>query len=144
MLNEFSDNLIELINEEKITIEQFAESVNIDMSEIYRYIRKECIPNLTNIIKIADCYNYSIDYLLGFIPFPENAVFKPTPPFSQAFKNFLNQKGITRYKLNKETGISINRLDDWYFGRFNPSIDKLIKIKKHFGYSIDYLVGRES
>ena len=61
MLNEFSDNLIELINEEKITIEQFAESVNIDMSEIYRYIRKECIPNLTNIIKIADCYNYSIE-----------------------------------------------------------------------------------
>ena len=144
MIEKFSENLLELFNEEKITIDAFAKIVNTDLSEIYRYIRKECTPNLTTLIKIVDCFNYSIDYLLGYIPFPENAVFKTTPPFSQAFKTFLKQKEITRYRLSKDTGISIKRLDDWYFGRFNPSLDKLIIIRNHYKCTIDYILGREN
>lgn len=142
-LSDFSDNLAELINEHKLSVEQFAEIVGITYSEIYRYLRKEYIPKLSNVIKIADAFGYSVDYLLGFIPFPENVVYKITPEFSVRFRQLLTEKNITRYMINKNTGIPINRLDDWYNGKFTPSIDKAVKLAKYFNCSIDYLLGRE-
>ncbi len=144
ILSNFSENLSELLDEQKITVEQLSESVDIDSSEIYRYLRKEYLPKLSNIIKIADKYHYSIDYLLGFISFPQSGTLKQTPPFAQRFQFLLKERELTRYQLSKESGIAINRLDDWYQGKFTPSLDKAIILAKHFGCSIDYLLGRES
>jgi len=144
LLSNFSESIEELINENKVTIEQFATSVDIDLSEVYRYLRKEYLPSLSNIIKIADFYKCSVDYLLGFIPFSENATFMPTPAFCESFKAILKRNNVTRYKVSKETGISINRLDDWYNGKFMPSLEKAIKLAKYFNCSLDYLLGRES
>ena len=143
IMSKFGENVCELLNEQKITIEEFAKTIGITLSEAYRYKRKEYLPHLTTIIKIADCYNYSVDYLLGFIPFPENANFKKTPPFSQTFATLLKNNNLTRYRLNKDTGISLNRLDDWYHGKSLPSIDNAIKLKKYFKCSLDFLLGRE-
>lgn len=142
ILSKFSENISELLIEENITIEEFAKAVNINLSEVYRYKRKEYLPHLSNIIKIADCYNYSIDFLLGFIQFPANAIFKKTPPFSQTFKNLLNDKDMTRYKLSKKLEISLNRIDDWYHGKSIPSLDNAIKLKNYFKCSLDELLGR--
>ncbi len=144
ILSNFGDNLAELIDENSLTVESFANSVGIAYSEVYRYLRKEYMPKLSNIIKIADCYNCSVDYLLGFIPYPENADFKATPPFNQRFKELLTDKNISRYRLSKETKISLNRLDDWYHGRFTPSLEKALELAKYFDCSVDYLLGREN
>ncbi len=143
ILSNFSENLSELIGERKITVEQFAKAVGIDLSEAYRYLRKEYLPKLSNIILIADCYQYSIDYLLGLIPFPENVTFRKTPPFAQSFQRILEEKGLSRYRLSKESGIAINRIDDWYHGKFSPSLDKAIELAKFFNCTVDYLLGRE-
>ncbi len=144
IISDFSENLAELLDERKISVEELAESVDIDPSEIYRYLRKDYLPKLSNVVKIADKYNYSVDYLLGLVHFPQNVSFKPTPPFAQRFKFILDDKGITRYRLSKESKISINRIDDWYNGKFLPSVDKAVSLAKHLDCSVDYLLGRES
>ena len=144
ILSDFGDNIKELIDDKKITVEDFAKSVDIAFSEVYRYLRKIYLPKLSNLIKIADCYNYSIDFLLGFIPFPEETVFNKTPPFDKRFKQILSDNKLTRYKISKETGISLNRLDDWYNGKFTPSLDKAIILSKYLKMTIDELLGRET
>lgn len=143
ILLNFSENLSELIDDQNLTVEEFAQTVDIAFSEVYKYLNKTYLPKLSNVIKIADRYNYSIDYLLGFIAFPENASFKTTPPFNQRFKALLKEKGLTRYKLHTDAKISINCLDSWYNGKHIPSLDNAIKLKKHFDCTIDYLLGRE-
>lgn len=144
ILSIFSENIFELLNEKNLSVTEFAQSVDIAYSEIYRYLRKEYIPKLSNMIKIADCYGCSLDYLIGLIPFPENAKFKQTPPFSVRFKKILKEKGVTRYRLSKETGILINRIDGWYNGEFTPSLDNALKLAKYFNCTLDYLLGREA
>lgn len=139
----FSENLSELIEDNHLTVEEFAESVDIAYSEVYRYLRKEYIPKLSNLIKIADAYSCSIDYLIGLLPFSENAKFKTTPPFHEQFKKLLKDKGVTRYRMSKETGISINRIDSWYHGEFTPSLEKALELKKYFNCTLDDLLGRE-
>ncbi len=143
-LSNFSENLSELIDDNHLTVEEFAESVDIAFSEVYRYLRKEYMPKLSNLIKIADTYHYSLDYLIGLIPFPENAKFKTTPPFCEQFKKHLEKKGVSRYRMSKETEISINRIDSWYHGEFTPSLEKAIILKEYFKCTLDYLFGRES
>ena len=143
-LKNISENISELIEDNHLTVEKFAESVDIAFSEVYRYLRKEYMPKLSNLIKIADTYNYSLDFLIGLIPFPENAKFKTTPPFSEQFKKHLKKKGVSRYRMSRETEISINRIDSWYHGEFTPSLEKALKLKEYFDCTLDYLFGRET
>lgn len=142
-LSSFGESVSEIIFENKITAGQFAETVGIAFSEVYRYLRKEYLPKLYNMVKIADRYNYSVDYMLGLIEFPPNVKFKQTPPFDARFKEILTEMKLTRYRLSKETKISINRIDDWYHGRFTPSLEKAFKLTEYFNCSFDYLLGRE-
>ena len=144
ILSNFGENISELLHEKNLSVTEFAQSVDIAFSEVYRYLRKEYIPKLSNMIKIADCYGYSLDYLIGLMPFPENAKFQKTPPFSVRFKELLKEKGLSRYRLSKETGILINRIDSWYNGEFIPSLDNALKLSKYFNCTLDYLLGREA
>ena len=143
ILSNFSENLSALLDEKNLSVEEFAASVDIAYSEVYRYLHGEFLPKLSNIIKIADRYNESIDYLLGFRPLPEHEKFCTSKPFSQRLNQLLAQRKISRYRLAKDTHISINRIDDWYHGKFIPSLEKAIILSRYFDCTIDFLFGRE-
>lgn len=53
----------------------------------------------------------------------------------------IEEKGLTAYRVSKDTGISQASLADWKKGRSNPKIDKLQKLSEYFGVSIGYLTG---
>lgn len=55
-------------------------------------------------------------------------------------EELMNEKGITAYRLCKETGISNTSLHDWKCGRSKPKLDKLIILAKYFNVSIDYFI----
>ena len=59
----------------------------------------------------------------------------------EIFEQLLQKKGVTPYKVAKETGIATATLTDWKKGRSTPKQDKLQKIADYFNVSIDYLVG---
>ena len=58
----------------------------------------------------------------------------------QVFENLMQKKGVTAYKVSKETGISQATLSDWRRGRSQPKIDKLLKIAKYFGVDVNVLI----
>ena len=53
----------------------------------------------------------------------------------------LDEKGITAYKVAKETGISTATLSSWKKGRYTPKKEKLQKIADYFGVRLEYLTG---
>ena len=61
----------------------------------------------------------------------------------EIFEQLIRQKGISTYKVSKETGISQATLSDWKRGRSTPKADKMQKIADYFGVSVDYLLGNE-
>lgn len=143
ILSNFSESITDIIFDEKITIEEFAHRVGINLSEIYRYKRKESLPSSVNLVKIADTFNYSIDTLLGFADYSPSINYHKTGPFDTRFKEILQTNGITRYKLCKDTGLSPSRVDEWFHGKRFPSLNNLIILKDYFNCSIDNLLGRE-
>lgn len=60
----------------------------------------------------------------------------------EIFEKLLNEKGISVYKVSKETGITTATLTSWKQGKYTPKQDKLQKIADFFGVSLDYLLGR--
>lgn len=58
------------------------------------------------------------------------------------FEELCKEKGVTPYKVAKETGITTATLSNWKAGRYTPKIDKMSKIARFFNVSYSYLIGR--
>lgn len=57
----------------------------------------------------------------------------------EIFEKLLEMKGVTAYRVAKETGISTATLTQWKNGTSIPKSDKLQKIADYFGVTLDYL-----
>lgn len=58
----------------------------------------------------------------------------------ERLKKLLDSRGITPYRLSKDTGIGQTTLSDWKNGRSQPKIDKLIKLANYFDVPITYFI----
>lgn len=63
--------------------------------------------------------------------------------FNEVFVDLLQQKGITAYRVAKETGISQGLMNQYKNGGKTPTTENLIKIAEYFDCSIDFLLGRK-
>ena len=49
-------------------------------------------------------------------------------------------KGVTDYRVAKETGIGESTLSGWKSGVRNPGVNSLIKLAKYFDTTVDYFL----
>ena len=61
----------------------------------------------------------------------------------EIFEKLLNERGVTAYKVAKETGVTTATLTSWKQGKYVPKQEKLQKIADYFGVSLDYLLTGE-
>lgn len=54
------------------------------------------------------------------------------------FKHLLDLKGVTAYRVAKDTGISPMTFSEWKKGLYTPKRDKLIKIAEYFNVPVTY------
>lgn len=63
----------------------------------------------------------------------------------EIFEKLLRERGVTAYKVAKDTGIGTATLSNWKNGKYTPKQDKMQKLADYFGVSIDYLMtGKDS
>lgn len=141
-LSIFSERLSELIFDSNKIGREIAKDIGIGKTTIYEYLSGNKMPALSNLIKIADYFNCSLDYLLGLESEQENLTFIPCKPFSVRFNEVLKYFDITRYKLEKLTGISESALYYWAKGQRTPTIEKIVLICKKLDCRVDFFVGR--
>ncbi len=55
----------ELMQEKGVQQQQMAEFLNVSRATIYKYQQGKAEPNISTLIKIADYFNVSLDYLCG-------------------------------------------------------------------------------
>lgn len=60
------------------------------------------------------------------------------------FEKLLKERGITPYRVHKETGISSATLSDWKNGKSKPKQDKIEKICEYFNVPISYFYGENT
>lgn len=56
------------------------------------------------------------------------------------FERLLKERGVTPYRVAKDTGIPCATLTNWKQGKYTPKIEKLQRIADYFGVPLSYLL----
>lgn len=138
----FSERLKELIEEREISPKQLAEAIGVAVSSIHRWQSGKLQIYLSKLIKIADYFHCSLDFLTGRIEEYTPYSGRECPPFPERLRAVLREKGVSTYKLRNET-----KIDGCYFYKWDrgadPHIQTLIELAGYLDVSVDYIVGRE-
>ncbi len=143
MNTEFAERLGEIMNEKNFTAEDIAKIADVDLSHVYRYLRGEALPSGEVAAVLADAFACSLDYLFGLSDDYGSSLGK-CRPFGECFRKLLSERGITRYRFIKDNRFAKQSVEDWYKGRYVPSVRNLEDIAAYFDCSLDALFGREN
>ncbi|MCM1305982.1 MAG: helix-turn-helix domain-containing protein [Bacteroides sp.] len=141
-LSNFVYTLKELLIENDLKQSELSEKLGLGSSTISRYLLEKQTPDIEVAVKIADYFDCSVDYLLGFEDNYKDKTYHEYPPFSKQFLYLLDRFKISRYKLQKLTEISKSTMYYWQKGKNKPTMDNVIKLAKALDCSIDFVLGR--
>lgn len=138
--NRFVELADELVEKSKSKRAKIIGISNTTYSNAYNY---GIIPKTSSLIRIADYFNISIEYLIANTD--DEHFEKSLHPtyFKTRLVELQNEKGIsTVYELSQLIHIHRNNIAQWNKLNCIPLIDDIIIIADYFKVSIDYLLGR--
>lgn len=136
------ERLSELMIEHELDNKTLADKVGVSAATVGRWRRSVKYMYLSQILKLANYFNCSLDFLTGRSETVIDFVPQDCPPFYSRLKNILEAKGISRNKINRETKIKSSHFVDWNKGT-DPHILSLVELADYLEITLDYLVGRE-
>ncbi len=145
-MSNFSENLKELLLEHNLSTRELSRKINSSIGLISTYCLDKYRPTIPNIIKLADYFNCSTDYLLGVVDedksktFNKNVVFD-LDVFLKRYNELKSDK--SDYAVAKALGINNGVIANLKAGHM-PNIDAIISLADLFGTSVDYLIGRSN
>ncbi len=143
-IEKFSERLEDLIRDKGMDNKTFAREVGVPESCISYFINSLRMPTITTLVKIADYFNCSTDYVLG-ITENTNSSFKVCPPFSERLQYLIEfYKYPSPKSFRKDLNLSKSRFNEWLKGARVPSLDNIIKISEGLECSVDFVLGREN
>ena len=145
ILSNFVESLSELLLQANLSPSEFAKQIGCGKGTISRYLHEQKIPELGLLIRMADFFDCSTDYLLGRETEKYTCTFtKPCPSFQERLPKLCAELKITKYQLQKQTGIAESAIYNWQNGTSKPRLDNLLKIADAFNCSLDFIIGRSS
>ena len=138
----FAEKLKELILEKDGKVSVFIQKIKISKTTVYEYLSGNKEPSLKNLLTLANYFQCSLDFLIGLENENYSETFLDCPPFSERLTQLLKYFGISRYKLEKITGISESTLYYWSIDKTLPTVDSLLNISKCLNCSLDFVLGR--
>jgi transcriptional regulator with XRE-family HTH domain len=142
ILSKFAENLSALMQEHNINAPKLGKILNINRSNITRYLRGERLPSYRLFIAIIEYFNVSADVLLGRIDYCETQAFQPTKPFGGILQNTLKEARVTQTQLQKDLHLSSATTYTWLTNQRIPSVEHLDELADYLEVSVDYLLGR--
>ncbi len=139
----FSERLKELMFEKNIKSQQLGANLGISGQTIRAWCEGTQNILLSNAVALANYFNCSLDFLFGRNECVLDFQPKPCPAFYPQLRLVMQEKGITRYFMTKNSKIKDSYFTTWKSGS-DPHIFSIITIADYLGVTLDYLVGRES
>ncbi len=141
-LSKFSDILDSLMFERELNVTRLAEEIGVGATTIRRYLHAQCTPTVENLIKLADFFQCTTDFLLGRENENYYSEFKPCPPFSEQLKVLKEHFNCPWWSFYKTAHVSSSRFYEWKNGKRTPTLDCVIMLADDFGCTVDFIIGR--
>lgn len=144
IMSNIAERLKDLMDEAGINITVLAERTGVDSSVISRILKCERMPSTQTVVTLADFFGCTTDSLLGLSDFCRECTFKPRPPFSERLNFLLSNFHVTKYRLEKDTKLTEATVDRWQKGKYEPTVESIIRLAEYFDCSVDFILGREN
>lgn len=141
-MSNLSESLKDLMEEAEINAPALAKATGIDSSTILTFLRGDGLPYVDTLVTLADYFKCSTDYLLGLTDKLSEEEFKQRPPFKEQLTFLLKHYNVTKYRMEKDTGLAEKTVNRWHNGKTQPTVDSLIRLAKYFDCSVDFILGR--
>ncbi len=142
-LSNFAEILDELMFDEGINGKTLADEIGISKQQIYYVLNHKRHPSLDVLLRIAEHFSCTTDFLLGREPESTARNFRNPPPFREQLAFLLKYFHTNKYRLCKEIPITHSVIYNWQRGVYAPSLDYIIKLADYFDCSVDFVIGRE-
>ena len=144
ILSKLSKRLKELMDEAEIKTPALGAAIQTEPSAITKFLRGERMPSANTLVKLADYFNCTTDYLLGLSDILDDRKFKRRPPFSEQIDILIAFSKKSQYRFGIEANLSDETFRRWRKGINEASVETLVKIAKYLNCSVDFVLGRES
>ena len=142
VLSKFAENLSALMQEHNLNAPALGKILNMDRSNITRYLRGERLPLYAIFTKLIEFFNISADVLLGRIDYCDTQKFHPIQPFGTTLRRVLQETKTTQYRVIKDLHISQATMYFWLLNDRLPTVEHLAQLADYLDLSVDYLLGR--
>ena len=143
-LSKFVETLNYLISEKEITGKKLARELGITEASLTFYRKGINTPSVTNIIKFADYFHCSVDFLLGREDEKSGSVYKTCPSIAKRMAEIPALAKMTVNEFCQKLNIAESSFYEWKNGSSEPNIYSIIKIADFLDCRVDFILGRES
>ncbi len=135
----FSKKLNKLLKDKKISKYKLAKEIGVSNQAICYWCDGINEPKITYLVKIANFFNISTDYLLGQIEYSERR--EKTMLFHERIGEVIKGSEYSQKDIAKILHISESNITNWKKGDNLPSVDILYRLCILLKESADYLLG---
>ena len=138
----FKNRLNYLLDSEDLDIPSFCAQANISQSPIRNASNFGIIPSVLVLIKIADFFNLSFEYLI--CKTEENNFIESLthPTFFERYELLKTERKLTHSKIASFMPFGRNVISEWKRNNTIPSLDNLTALAEFFNVCVDFLLGR--
>ena len=119
--NIFHERLTELMIEKGVNTVSLAAAIGVSDETVRRWKNGERDILLSQLVKLADYFQCSLDFLAGRSDTVLDYLVREMPPFYDSLRAVMKEKGVTRYRLVKDLPIYDGYFTNWKKGK-SPNI----------------------
>ncbi len=138
----FQKRLIELIADSDCNKSELPNLIGISKDIFIRATNVGLLPSTKSLIKIADYFSVSMDYLIGLNDKDYYIKIDESKTFQQRLCELAEENNISYCKLADMLGFSRSLFNSWKRYNYIPSLELVYMLSQYFNVSIDYLLGR--
>jgi len=137
----FQKRINELVIDTELKKVDLAKAGNFDYRSLSNALVYGIIPTTSTLIKMANYFKVSMDYLLGRTE-KNDYIESSNETFQVRFEKLCEEKGVTHYKVSQDCFFDKSNISRWLTKNYLPTLELLDMITKYFNVSIDYILGR--
>ena len=138
----FQKRFNSIIEESDYNRRELAKAIPLSQSTLSNALTYGIVPSTKTLVKIADFFDISINFLLGKTDIEE--FYKSSSPasFLSRFESLCSEKEVTHYKVATDCLFDKSSISKWFSKGFLPELEIIELLCDYFNVSPDYLLGR--
>ncbi len=138
----FQKRICELVDDSDYSRTELRALLGIGNSSFTNAVVYGILPTPKTLIKFADFFEVSINYLLGKSETNDYSPAVNPTTFQERFSNLCAEKSVSYYRVAFDCGFTNSLITRWLGNHFIPSLEILELLCDYFEVSPDYLLGR--